>query len=128
MNPCTYPYQGQKEDSQLVLATIINLTPNVFPVWDHSLRSLFNIFYMNFCSLGFVVLVFSVKSRDQKVVGDVEGARHYVSTARALNIATTVLSILVLVIFIVLLFAGMFQALQIIKEQQQYHDLYGGGK
>ncbi|XP_067902873.1 dispanin subfamily A member 2b-like [Heterodontus francisci] len=127
MNPRTYPYQGLKEDGQSVPTTVINLAPNVRPIRDHLLWSLFNFFYMNFCCLGFVALVYSVKSRDRKVVGDVEGARHYASTARGFNIATTVLSILVFIILIVMLFAGVFQALQIIKQQQQ-HDGFGSGK
>ncbi|XP_067892632.1 dispanin subfamily A member 2b-like [Heterodontus francisci] len=130
MNRHTSPYQCLKEDGQSVPSTIINLAPNVRPIRDHLLWSLFSFFYMNFCCLGFVALVFSVMSRDRKVVGDVEGARHYASTARALNIATTVLSILVFLIFIVMLSAGVFQALQIIKQehhQQQYHDVFGGG-
>ncbi|XP_067902874.1 dispanin subfamily A member 2b-like [Heterodontus francisci] len=125
MNPRTYPYQGQKEDGQSVPTTVINLAPNVLAVRDHLLWSLFNFAFMNFCCLGFVALVFSVKSRDRKVVTDVEGARHYASTARALNIAATVLSILVFVIFIVMAFAGVFQLTKIIQQEQQQQQNYG---
>ncbi|GCB84846.1 hypothetical protein scyTo_0025519, partial [Scyliorhinus torazame] len=42
-------------------------------------------------------------TRDRKVLGDVEGARQYASTARALNIAATVLAILSFIIIIVCL-------------------------
>uniref|UniRef100_UPI00398E8F05 dispanin subfamily A member 2b-like n=1 Tax=Pristiophorus japonicus TaxID=55135 RepID=UPI00398E8F05 len=83
---------------------------NVQPFRDHFVWSIFNFFYMNTCCLGFVALIFSVKSRDRKVVGDVEGARHYASTARSLNIAATVISILVFIIIIGLAFAGVFAA------------------
>ncbi|XP_038663973.1 dispanin subfamily A member 2b-like [Scyliorhinus canicula] len=101
-NPTTYPYQGLKEEGQQqVQTTVITLGPNVAHVRDHLPWSIFNFFYLNFCCLGFVALVFSVKSRDRKVVGDVEGAQHYASTARALNIAIAVLASLAVVIAIV---------------------------
>ncbi|XP_072448514.1 dispanin subfamily A member 2b-like [Chiloscyllium punctatum] len=107
MNPCPYPYQGQKQFGQTVTSTVVNVGPNVTSVRDHFLWSMFNSFYLNFCCLGFVALVFSVKSRDRKVVGDVEGAKNYASTSRGLNIAATVLSILIFIIIIALLFAGI---------------------
>ncbi|XP_038663975.1 dispanin subfamily A member 2b-like [Scyliorhinus canicula] len=97
MNPGVYPYQGQQQ----VQSTVITMAPNVPPVRDHLPWSIFNFVYLNFCCLGFVALVFSVKSRDRKVMGDVEGARQYASTARALNIAMTVLAILSFIIIIV---------------------------
>ncbi|XP_038662059.1 dispanin subfamily A member 2b-like [Scyliorhinus canicula] len=89
LNPGAYPYQGQQQ----VQSTVIPMAPNVPPVRDHLPWSIFN-FYMNVCCLGFVALVFSVKSRDRNVVGDVEGARQYASAARALNIAIKVLAVL----------------------------------
>ncbi|XP_078405439.1 dispanin subfamily A member 2b-like [Cetorhinus maximus] len=106
MNPAPYPYQ--------VPTTVVTMAPNVMMFRDHLLWSIFNFFYLNFCCLGFVALVYSVKSRDRKFVGDVEGARHHASTARTLNIVATALSILVFVIFIVLVFVGVFHAMQIV--------------
>ncbi|XP_032894482.1 dispanin subfamily A member 2b-like isoform X1 [Amblyraja radiata] len=82
------------------------------PVRDHLPWSIFNLFYMNICCLGLTAMVFSVKSRDRKVVGDVEGALHYGSTARSLNIAATVLSILVFIIFIALAATGTIKAIK----------------
>ncbi|XP_069760659.1 dispanin subfamily A member 2b isoform X2 [Narcine bancroftii] len=81
-------------------------------VRDHLLWSLFNFSYLNCCCLGFIATVFSVKSRDRKVVGDVEGARHYGSTARSLNIAATVLGILIFIIIIALLASGTLMAMK----------------
>ncbi|XP_041053697.1 dispanin subfamily A member 2b-like [Carcharodon carcharias] len=101
MNPGAYPYQGPKQDGQSVQTTVVTMAPNVLSVRDHLPWSIFNFFYLNFCCLGFVALVFSVKSRDRKVVGDVEGARQYASTARALNIAIAVLASLAFAICIV---------------------------
>ncbi|XP_041054376.1 dispanin subfamily A member 2b-like isoform X1 [Carcharodon carcharias] len=120
MNPRSYPYQGQQQ----VQTTVVTMAPNVLPFRDHLLWSIFNFFYLNFCCLGFVALVFSVKSRDRKVVGDAEGARQYASTARALNIATTTLSILVFIIFFALLFAGIISLGYI----NQHRHSYAAGK
>ncbi|XP_038663969.1 dispanin subfamily A member 2b-like [Scyliorhinus canicula] len=103
MNPGVYPYQGQQQ----VQSTVITMAPNLPPIRDHLPWSIFNFAYLNCCCLGFVALVFSVKSRDRKVVGDVEGARQYGSTARALNIADTVLCILTFIIIISLLITGV---------------------
>uniref|UniRef100_A0A3Q3FH07 Uncharacterized protein n=1 Tax=Labrus bergylta TaxID=56723 RepID=A0A3Q3FH07_9LABR len=38
-----------------------------------------------------VALIYSIKSRDRKMVGDLEGARHYGGTARTFNIISSVL-------------------------------------
>ncbi|MEE6515705.1 hypothetical protein FKM82_024691 [Ascaphus truei] len=51
------------------------------PVRDHIVWSLFNTIFLNFCCLGFFALVFSVKSRDRKLIRDVSGATSYGSTA-----------------------------------------------
>ncbi|XP_075438851.1 dispanin subfamily A member 2b-like [Ascaphus truei] len=80
------------------------------PVRDHIVWSLFNTIFLNFCCLGFFALVFSVKSRDRKLIRDVSGATSYGSTARSLNIAATVLSILTVVIIIILVVTGVITA------------------
>uniref|UniRef100_UPI00398EB53F dispanin subfamily A member 2b-like n=1 Tax=Pristiophorus japonicus TaxID=55135 RepID=UPI00398EB53F len=118
MNPPAYPYQEPKEDGQMLATTVV---PDVLPVRDHLPWSIFNFAFMNFCCLGFLALVFSVKSRDRKVVGDVEGARHYASTARSLNIATTVLSILV---FIILIAAVIVPYIMLINALRNQHRMY----
>ncbi|XP_078076926.1 dispanin subfamily A member 2b-like [Mustelus asterias] len=106
-NPSTYPYQalqeqGRQEQGRQLQSTVITVAQNdVSLVRDHLLWSIFNFLYLNFCCLGFVALAFSVKSRDRKVVGDAEGARHYASTARALNITIAVLASLAVVVSIV---------------------------
>ncbi|XP_032894483.1 dispanin subfamily A member 2b-like isoform X2 [Amblyraja radiata] len=82
------------------------------PGRDYLPWSLFSLSYMNCCCLGLVAAIYSVKSRDRKVVGDVEGALHYGSTARSLNIAATVLSILVFIIFIALAATGTIKAIK----------------
>ena len=45
---------------------------------DHVVWSLFS----DFCCLGCIAYVYSVKSRDRKMVGEVTGAQAYASTAK----------------------------------------------
>uniref|UniRef100_UPI00398F1F8E dispanin subfamily A member 2b-like n=1 Tax=Pristiophorus japonicus TaxID=55135 RepID=UPI00398F1F8E len=115
----TYPYQGLKEERPDPL-------PVQPPFRDHFVWSIFNFFCMNFCCLGFMALAYSVKSRDRKVVGDVEGAQHYAATARSLNIAATVLTVLFVVITLGLTFTSLFQLLGVLQQQQEY-GYFGGG-
>ncbi|OCT83907.1 dispanin subfamily A member 2b isoform X4 [Xenopus laevis] len=94
---------SQLMDNQIQVSqsTVITVEDDEPPVRDHLVWSIFNTVYMNFCCLGFLALVFSVKSRDRKNVGDKQGAMSYSSTARGLNIATTILFILTFIIQIV---------------------------
>uniref|UniRef100_A0A3P9I288 Uncharacterized protein n=1 Tax=Oryzias latipes TaxID=8090 RepID=A0A3P9I288_ORYLA len=61
------------------------------PPKDHIIWSLCCFLYSNPLCLGLAALIFSIKSRDRKVVGDLEGARHYGATARCLNIVATII-------------------------------------
>uniref|UniRef100_A0A3P9LID9 Uncharacterized protein n=1 Tax=Oryzias latipes TaxID=8090 RepID=A0A3P9LID9_ORYLA len=47
------------------------------PPKDHIIWSLCCFLYSNPLCLGLAALIFSIKSRDRKIVGDLEGARHY---------------------------------------------------
>ncbi|KAJ8252518.1 hypothetical protein COCON_G00218300 [Conger conger] len=86
------------------------------PPRDHVLWSLFNLFYMNAFCLGFVALYFSIKSRDRKVVGDMEGAREYGSTARCLNIVALCLSLLFFLIIIIMLAVSAYALKQTVSD------------
>uniref|UniRef100_A0A3B3CW87 Uncharacterized protein n=1 Tax=Oryzias melastigma TaxID=30732 RepID=A0A3B3CW87_ORYME len=78
------------------------------PPRDHIIWSIFCFFYSNPFCLGLAALVFSIKSRDRKMVGDLEGARHYGSTARCLNIAATIIvCITALIVIIVVAFISI---------------------
>ncbi|KAM4617256.1 dispanin subfamily A member 2b-like [Discoglossus pictus] len=110
MESSNYPRQAEAfplykdhgdDPSRQVQSTVVTVSPNEPPVRDHLIWSIFNIIYMNFCCLGLLALVFSVKSRDQKLIGNKNGARSYGVTSRSLNIAATVLTITCLVIYIV---------------------------
>uniref|UniRef100_A0A8C9UCT5 Interferon induced transmembrane protein 5 n=1 Tax=Serinus canaria TaxID=9135 RepID=A0A8C9UCT5_SERCA len=95
------------------------------PPRDHLVWSLFTTLYGNFCCLGLLAFVFSVKSRDRKVLGDFSGALSYGSTAKYLNITALVINIVIVVIVIVvvsLVAAGVFR-----QYQSHYQPPYGYG-
>ncbi|XP_059832278.1 dispanin subfamily A member 2b-like [Hypanus sabinus] len=89
----------------------VQVVPDVLPVRDHLPWSIFNFLYMNFFCLGLTAMVFSIKSRDRKVVGDIEGAQHYGSTAWSLNIVATVIGVLSIVITITVVFIQLHSAI-----------------
>ena len=60
------------------------------------------------------------QARDRKVVGDLEGARHYGSTARCLNIWATVLTSITFFIAIYMVITGAAQ----INDVYTYHNSY----
>ncbi|XP_030805195.1 dispanin subfamily A member 2b-like [Camarhynchus parvulus] len=70
---------------------------------DYVLWSVFNV--LLWCALGccgFPALVYSVKARDCKLSGDLEGARRHSHRARVANIVCSVVVAVVWVIFIVI--------------------------
>ncbi|XP_074740697.1 interferon-induced transmembrane protein 2-like isoform X1 [Strix uralensis] len=69
---------------------------------DFVLWSFFNTVFFNAFCLGFIALIFSVKARDCKVLGDLEGARRHGTRAKVLNIICSVLMILTVVTLIVI--------------------------
>ncbi|XP_030805193.1 interferon-induced transmembrane protein 1-like [Camarhynchus parvulus] len=82
------------------------------PPRDHLVWSLFTTLYGNFCCLGLLAFVFSVKSRDRKVLGDYSGALSYGSTAKYLNITALVINMVIVVlviVFVSLVLAGAFR-------------------
>ncbi|KAF3688546.1 Interferon-induced transmembrane protein 3 Dispanin subfamily A member 2b [Channa argus] len=95
-------FPGQPEGPMVVQHTTVNI--NTEPPKDHIIWSLICFVYSNPCCLGLAALIFSIKSRDRKVAGDLDGARHYGSTARCLNIwATVLVSSTILITIIVLI-------------------------
>ncbi|XP_054896773.1 dispanin subfamily A member 2b-like [Poeciliopsis prolifica] len=84
------------------------------PPKDYLVWSLCSFIFGNIFCLGLAALVYSVKARDRKMVGDEDGARHHASTARALNIAATVLTFLAIFLSIVVPIA-------IIAEETRYY-------
>ncbi|XP_074854054.1 interferon-induced transmembrane protein 1-like [Carettochelys insculpta] len=70
--------------------------PRDFVVW-----SFFNTLFFNVCCLGFLALLFSIKARDCKVLGDTNKAGSYGKTAKCLNIIALTLGVSMTVAFII---------------------------
>lgn len=90
-------------------STVLTITSNQLPERDHIIWSIFNTIYMNFCCLGFIALIFSIKSRDQKLNGKQNEARQYSTTARWLNISSTALTILWFLITVSVIFYNLMR-------------------
>ncbi|XP_074129196.1 dispanin subfamily A member 2b-like [Sminthopsis crassicaudata] len=89
------------------------------PPRDYLLLSLFNMLVLgNPCCLSFVALVYSVKSRDRKLLGDMDGAASYGNTSKQLNIGAVALNVLVLIISFVLIFVYVIPALRYMASHQ----------
>ncbi|KAL4005462.1 hypothetical protein ACER0C_005175 [Sarotherodon galilaeus] len=109
MNPPAYvPVQvipsdgpsGQPGGSVLVQHTTVNVITE--PPKDHFIWSLLCFLYSHpWCCLGLAALIYSIKARDRKVAGDLEGARRHGLTARGLNIAATIVFAIGFVIVII---------------------------
>ncbi|XP_053305472.1 dispanin subfamily A member 2b-like [Spea bombifrons] len=113
MPPGAYP--------TLVQPNVVTVNPIDAYVRDYLPWSIFNTLYMNFCCLGFVALVFSVRSRDRKLAGEKMEAIRYGSTARSLNCAATILTIILLVLFFILMISG---TITLIKTTQNFNGRY----
>uniref|UniRef100_A0A8D0GTK3 Uncharacterized protein n=1 Tax=Sphenodon punctatus TaxID=8508 RepID=A0A8D0GTK3_SPHPU len=101
------PYDAKQQGRSDPPYSCPELSPSLgFPVKqprDFVLWSLFNTIFCDCCCLGFLALVFSVKARDRKLVGDINGASAYGRTARSLNITNVVLAILFIIMIIIVL-------------------------
>ncbi|NXV52366.1 IFM3 protein, partial [Uria aalge] len=73
-------------------------SPHDFVLW-----SFFNAMFCNPFCLGFIALVFSIKSRDRKIAHDPDTAGSYGRTAKHLNIAALCLGTVGTIICIVVL-------------------------
>uniref|UniRef100_UPI003AAD1E77 interferon-induced transmembrane protein 3-like n=1 Tax=Centroberyx gerrardi TaxID=166262 RepID=UPI003AAD1E77 len=71
---------------------------------DHIVWSLCSLLYGNPFCLGLAALCYSVKARDRKLLGDLEGARKQGSTALCLNIFALVLVVTMIILFFVMLY------------------------
>ncbi|MBN3326644.1 IFM5 protein, partial [Atractosteus spatula] len=102
-------YERLKEPRVVTLASnaaVVNMGPPAKPPRDHIIWSLFSTIYMNYCCLGFAALCYSIKARDRKALGDLEGARGYASTARCFNLTTLILFLITVLVLIILISVG----------------------
>lgn len=80
-----------------------HICSNLKPILNIDKLSSLEVEY-NYESTFKIIILWSFQARDRKVAGDLDGARHYGSTARCLNIwATVLVSITVLITFIVMI-------------------------
>ena len=101
---------GGPQSQAPVTTTVINIRSET-SVPDHIVWSLFNTIFMHWCCLGFVAFAYSVESRDRKMVGDIIGARSYVS-AKCLNICALVLGLLLITVLIIIVSTSSLMIVQ----------------
>ncbi|XP_070686208.1 dispanin subfamily A member 2b-like [Pempheris klunzingeri] len=101
MNPAGQWSEQAPQAQRVVQYTSVSVATD--PPRDYIIWSLCCFLYSNPCCLGLAALIFSIKSRDRKMAGDVEGARHYGSTARCYNIISSVLVGILVLVFIITL-------------------------
>ncbi|NXP64485.1 IFM3 protein, partial [Chloropsis cyanopogon] len=94
------PTEVNMDELSRSTTVLVEEPPRPPPPRDHLVWSLFTTLYGNFCCLGLMAFVFSVKSRDRKVLGDYSGALSYGSTAKCLNITALVINIVIVIIVI----------------------------
>ncbi|XP_034541151.1 dispanin subfamily A member 2b-like [Notolabrus celidotus] len=92
-------YPAQPGGPTMVHSTTVNIITE--PPKDYIIWSLCCFVYSNPFCLGLAALIHSIKSRDRRWAGDLEGARYYASTARNFNIAATVLAAVIFTICII---------------------------
>ncbi|KAF4081012.1 hypothetical protein AMELA_G00155890 [Ameiurus melas] len=78
--------------------TVVVVMPQHPP--DYVVWSIASFIYGIPCCLGLVALIFSIKSRDRKMMGDLNGAKDYGSKAFCLNGVTLALTIVIIIIII----------------------------
>ncbi|KAM9223455.1 dispanin subfamily A member 2b-like [Leptosomus discolor] len=127
LGPALPPYEPLAEGLDmegLPRSTVVAVEPSPAPPpRDHLAWSLCTTLYGNFCCLGFLALVFSVKSRDRKVLGDYSGALSYGSTAKYLNITALLANIFLVILVIALIASG---TIVIVNLFDQEHCRLGG--
>ncbi|XP_064019580.1 dispanin subfamily A member 2b-like [Pogoniulus pusillus] len=94
--------------------------PPMPPPRDHFIWSLCTMLYGNICCLGFMALVFSVKSRDRKLLRDYSGALSYGTTSKYLNITALLLNIFFVMLIIILITSGTIVVANFIQQLQQF--------
>ncbi|OPJ74224.1 dispanin subfamily A member 2b-like [Patagioenas fasciata] len=128
LGPLLPPYEPLPEPGEaegLPPSVVVPVEPPP-PPRDHLAWSLCTALYGNVCCLGFLALVFSVKSRDRKVLSDYSGALSYGSTAKYLNITALLLNIFLVILIIALMATGAFATMNFYyHKQEQPESVFG---
>lgn len=98
--PLTSCKSGRKPGS-----TVINMhgAGGKKPPRDYLIWSLCNTLYVNFCCLGFMALIYSIKARDQKTQGNLQLAQECSDKAKWYNILAAGWNMLIPLLLIVIL-------------------------
>ncbi|XP_053544852.1 interferon-induced transmembrane protein 5-like [Bombina bombina] len=110
-----------KPDNSHTVITVGDPTPPR----DHLLWSVCNTVYLNLFCLGFTALVYSVKARDQKVLGDDRAARNYGQKARCYNILATIWNVTLPLLVLALLITGIVHLSQVVNASLDLFNLRG---
>ncbi|KAL4622655.1 interferon-induced transmembrane protein 5-like [Arapaima gigas] len=99
---CT-PLTSSKSSRKPGSSTVVNMGHAGKPPNDYLIWSLCNTLYVNFCCLGFMALIYSIKARDQKTLGDMKAAQECSDKAKWYNILASGWNLLVPLLLLVLL-------------------------
>ncbi|MBN3326645.1 IFM5 protein, partial [Atractosteus spatula] len=101
------PLSSSKPGDAPCSSTVVNVGTPAKPPKDYLIWSICNTLYVNFCCLGFLALVYSVKARDQKVLGDLKAARDFSNKAKWYNILASGWNVIIPLLIIVLFVTGI---------------------
>ncbi|XP_026549294.1 interferon-induced transmembrane protein 1-like [Notechis scutatus] len=130
MQPCSYEGADNEKEVSAHLKPASRRVAGEQPS-DYLLWSLFNLFFLSgycFCCLSFSALVFSVKARDRKVIGDPESAATYGKKARFLNIAACLIGIGITVTCFVAIILSSGDILKLFREMREKPQLLQPGQ
>ncbi|KAM9808168.1 interferon-induced transmembrane protein 5 [Neosynchiropus ocellatus] len=100
---CT-PLTNCKSARKPAGATVVNMgAGGKNPPRDYLVWSLCNTLYVNFCCLGFMALLYSIKARDQKTQGNLQLAQECSDKAKWYNILAAGWNMLIPLLALVLL-------------------------
>ncbi|XP_071402009.1 dispanin subfamily A member 2b-like [Centroberyx affinis] len=94
-------HEGQPAGPAVVQYTTVRVDHTEPLPRDHIIWSLCCLLYANPLCLGLAAFCFSIKARDRKMAGDLEGARKHGSTALCLNIFTLILVVIMIILFFI---------------------------
>ncbi|GAA6215235.1 dispanin subfamily A member 2b-like [Lates japonicus] len=93
------------------------------PPKDHIIWSLFSFVHLNPCCLGLAALIHSIKARDRRAAGDLDGSRRHSSTACCLNIWATVVGSIMILLMIIMIIYNLNSSY---SYSNNYHYSYNG--
>ncbi|KAK5901869.1 interferon-induced transmembrane protein 5-like [Pseudochaenichthys georgianus] len=100
---CT-PLTNSKSARKPAASTVVNMgNADKCPPKDYLVWSLCNTLYVNFCCLGFMALIYSIKARDQKTQGNLQMAQECSDKAKWYNILAAGWNMLIPLLAVVLL-------------------------